>query len=189
MVTNGTAQTGASANTRPVSDLSYTEASRELDAIVAFFEQRDVDVDQLVGRLERATAIVGELDKRLRRTRIQVEQLVPRLAAVLAEDGDQGEALESGEDGEDGQSVPAAADGNADDADDATPYDTAMHDAESHDTEPARQQSGEYDDGEETELLAVTEVVAARSRPRRRSPGAAGGPTDAGPDDGTPGLF
>ena len=44
----------------PVSELSYTEASRELDAIVSFFEQREVDVDQLVVRLERATAIVDD---------------------------------------------------------------------------------------------------------------------------------
>lgn len=73
----------------PVSDLSYTEASRELDAIVSFFEQRDVDVDQLVVRLERATAIVDELDRRVRRTRTQVEELVPRLEAVNRNLGDQ----------------------------------------------------------------------------------------------------
>ena len=34
----------------PVEQLSFTEASRELDAIVNFFEQREVDVDVLVGR-------------------------------------------------------------------------------------------------------------------------------------------
>ena len=39
----------------PVGQMSYTEASRELDAIVDFFEQREVDVDVLVARLERAT--------------------------------------------------------------------------------------------------------------------------------------
>jgi exonuclease VII small subunit len=66
----------------PVTELSYTEASRELDAIVGFFEQREVDVDQLVIRLERATAIVDELDRRVRKTRAQVEELVPRLEAV-----------------------------------------------------------------------------------------------------------
>ena len=66
----------------PVGELSYTEASRELDAIVDFFEQREVDVDQLVSRLERATAIVDELDRRIRRTRAQVEELVPRLEAA-----------------------------------------------------------------------------------------------------------
>lgn len=67
-----------------VEEMSYTDASDELDAIVRFFEDRDVDVDQLVGRLVRATAIIEELDKRLRRTRVQVEQLVPRLNTVLA---------------------------------------------------------------------------------------------------------
>ena len=46
----------------PVEQLSFTEASRELDSIVNFFEQREVDVDVLVGRLERATA----LDRRAR---------------------------------------------------------------------------------------------------------------------------
>jgi len=66
----------------PVGELSYTEASAELDEIVAFFEQREVDVDRLVARLERATAIVDELDRRLRRTRAQVEELVPRLQAA-----------------------------------------------------------------------------------------------------------
>lgn len=69
----------------PVEELTYTEASRELDEIVHFFEQREVDVDQLVGRLVRATSLVEELDKRLRQTRMQVEQLVPRLAAVLSD--------------------------------------------------------------------------------------------------------
>jgi len=64
--------------------LTYTEASRELDEIVAFFEQGDLDVDQLVGRLERATAIVDELDRRLRRTKAQVEDLVPRLEAAIS---------------------------------------------------------------------------------------------------------
>ena len=51
-----------------VEQLSYTEASRELDAIVDFFEQREVDVDVLVARLERATALIDELDRRLRQT-------------------------------------------------------------------------------------------------------------------------
>ena len=33
-------------------------------------------------RLERATAIVDELDRRIRRTRAQVEELVPKLEAA-----------------------------------------------------------------------------------------------------------
>lgn len=80
------AQTGAtSGEPLDVAELSYTEASRELDAIVEYFEQREVDVDQLVTRLERATAIVDELDRRLRQTRMQVEELVPRLEAASRE--------------------------------------------------------------------------------------------------------
>ncbi|MDE3087391.1 MAG: exodeoxyribonuclease VII small subunit [Acidobacteriota bacterium] len=66
----------------PVGELSYTQASRELDAIVEFFERREVDVDQLVARLERATSIVDELDRRIRQTRMQVEELAPRLEAA-----------------------------------------------------------------------------------------------------------
>ena len=71
----------------PVEQLSYTDASRELDAIVNFFEQREVDVDVLVARLERATALIDELDRRLRQTRAQVEELVPRLEALATEAG------------------------------------------------------------------------------------------------------
>ncbi len=70
----------------PVGEMSYTEASRELDAIVDFFEQREVDVDVLVARLERATVLIDELDRRLRQTRAQVEELVPRLDALAAEE-------------------------------------------------------------------------------------------------------
>ncbi|HWF15070.1 MAG TPA: exodeoxyribonuclease VII small subunit [Acidimicrobiales bacterium] len=72
----------------PVDKLSYTEASRELDAIVDFFDQREVDVDVLVARLERATELIDELDRRLRQTRAQVEELVPRLESIAAESGD-----------------------------------------------------------------------------------------------------
>ena len=71
----------------PVEQLSYTEASRELNAIVDFFEQREVDVDVLVARLERATALIDELDRRLRQTRAQVEELVPRLETLAADAG------------------------------------------------------------------------------------------------------
>jgi hypothetical protein len=39
----------------------------------------------LVTRLERATELIDELDRRLRRTRAQVEELVPRLDALAAE--------------------------------------------------------------------------------------------------------
>jgi len=90
---------GATDGPKPVEQLSYTEASRELDAIVDFFEQREVDVDVLVARLERATALIDELDRRLRQTRAQVEQLVPRLETLAAESG-RGSAAGGGDSGE-----------------------------------------------------------------------------------------
>ncbi|HEY1990707.1 MAG TPA: hypothetical protein VGG43_14670 [Acidimicrobiales bacterium] len=63
-------------------ELSYSDAGKELDAIIGEFEAGVIDVDRLVERLERATSIVDELDRRLRRTRMQVEELVPRLEAI-----------------------------------------------------------------------------------------------------------
>ncbi len=91
----------AQATQTPVAELSYTEASHELDEIVGFFEQREVDVDLLVERLERATAIVDELDRRLRQTRSQVEKLVPRLeAATRALSEDAGEDEDAGDAGD-----------------------------------------------------------------------------------------
>lgn len=65
------------------SEISYAEATRELDEIVAFFEERDVDVDLLVAKLERATALVEELDRRIRTTAAQVGELVPRLTSAV----------------------------------------------------------------------------------------------------------
>jgi len=97
---------GTSPDETPVSELSYTDASRELDEIVEFFEHRDVDVDQLVARLERATSIVDELDRRVRRTRSQVEQLVPRLQASA-----RGEELQD-EDRDEDESEESVADAN-----------------------------------------------------------------------------
>ncbi|HVC14714.1 MAG TPA: hypothetical protein VND62_07625 [Acidimicrobiales bacterium] len=116
---------------RPVEEMSYTEASAELDAIVGFFEGREVDIDLLVGRLVRATAIIEELDARLRRTQMQVEQLVPRLTAVLGElADDQREAGDPTYDEPPDPDAPAGADEVAaqgparehvDDGDDETP--------------------------------------------------------------------
>jgi exonuclease VII small subunit len=88
----------------PVADLSYAEASLELDGIVEFFEHRDVDVDQLVARLKRATALVDELDRRVRRTRSQVEQLVPRLQTSARPAVDESESEEASIDDPDDES-------------------------------------------------------------------------------------
>ena len=63
-------------------DLSYTEATAELDAIIAEFDQGQVDVDRLAERFQRATELVEELDRRIRVNRRKVEDLSPRLDAV-----------------------------------------------------------------------------------------------------------
>ena len=55
-------------------DLAYEQASAELDEIVEFFESSDVDVDDVVVKLER----------RLTATRMQVEELSPKLAAAAS---------------------------------------------------------------------------------------------------------
>jgi len=65
-----------------LADLSYAEATAELDAIIAEFDQGQVDVDRLGERFQRATELVEELDRRIRANRRQVEALSPRLDAI-----------------------------------------------------------------------------------------------------------
>ncbi len=62
--------------------MSYAEATAELDAIIAEFDQGQVDVDRLAERFQRATELVEELDRRIRANRQKVETLTPRLEAV-----------------------------------------------------------------------------------------------------------
>ncbi len=93
----------------PVAQLTYSEASQELDGIIVELEEGLVDVDLLVERLQRATDIVDELDRRLRGTRLRVEELVPRLESigqdadgVLDDQDDEDGAEEDGADDQDG---------------------------------------------------------------------------------------
>jgi exodeoxyribonuclease VII small subunit len=107
MATTGRGQLdgGFTGGAEDVSQLSYSNAGAELDAIIEEFESGVVDVDRLVDQLERATDIVDELDRRLRRTRMRVEELVPRLEAIGqtetaiagTHDDDEIEFVESGE--------------------------------------------------------------------------------------------
>ena len=66
----------AKQNPKDLAGLTYSEASAELE----------VDVDELVAKLERATALVDELDRRLKATKTQVDELAPKLAAVASDD-------------------------------------------------------------------------------------------------------
>jgi exonuclease VII small subunit len=84
--TTGNGDAGTELGGTDVADLSYAVAGAELDAIIQEFENGVVDVDRLVSQLERATDIVDELDRRLRGTRMRVEELVPRLEAIGREE-------------------------------------------------------------------------------------------------------
>ena len=91
MTTTGPAAQPASSST-PVADLGYSEASEELDVIIAELDRGVVDVDLLEVRLRRAVEIVEELDRRIRGARDKVSALLPRLEAVGQDVTEQGEA-------------------------------------------------------------------------------------------------
>lgn len=80
------------ADSTPVVELGYTEASEELEAIIAELERGVVDVDLLETRLSRAVEIVEELDRRIRGAKERVETILPRLESVgRAPAGEHGE--------------------------------------------------------------------------------------------------
>ena len=60
----------------------WNEASSELNAIVASFDEGEVSVDDLFVKLERATTIIEALEARLALTKAKVEELTPRIARV-----------------------------------------------------------------------------------------------------------
>jgi len=70
------------AHRRPAAELSYEEATDELNTIVRELEEGFVNIDKLVDYLERATEIINELEGRIKRTKAKVEELVPRLESV-----------------------------------------------------------------------------------------------------------
>jgi exodeoxyribonuclease VII small subunit len=60
----------------------WNEASNELNAIVASFDEGEVSVDELFSKLERATTIIEALEARLATTKAKVDELTPRIARV-----------------------------------------------------------------------------------------------------------
>ena len=81
------------AKTQAVAELSTSEARSELEEIVTYFEQPSVDLDQLVTKLERATELAAELDRRITETRLKVDVLTPKLLSI-AVDPETGEIVE-----------------------------------------------------------------------------------------------
>ncbi len=79
-MTSGSGSTSTnSMKVTPVEQLGYAEAKKELDDIVAELEGGEVDIDHLVGRVQRAGEIMAELERRIKRTREQVDELMPKL--------------------------------------------------------------------------------------------------------------
>lgn len=79
---------GGEQGARPVAELSYAEASSELELIVRELDQGLVDVDVLETRFARAIDIVEELDRRIRGARERVDALMPRLEALREDPGE-----------------------------------------------------------------------------------------------------
>lgn len=73
------------------SSISYEEGIRELNAIIAELDSGNVSVDVLADRFKRAVEIVQELSKKIAEAKLQIEQLTPKLEAILSkESSDEG---------------------------------------------------------------------------------------------------
>lgn len=58
---------------------SWEVATRELDDIVEYLEGPDVNVDDLIARLQRGAEIIEALEARLTATKAKVEEIAPRV--------------------------------------------------------------------------------------------------------------
>jgi len=78
-----------SVSAAPVDALSFEEALRELETIVARLEQGEVDLEDSIALYERGTALKAHCEKKLRSAESRLEKI------VLGPDGPKGvEAVE-----------------------------------------------------------------------------------------------
>jgi exodeoxyribonuclease VII small subunit len=63
--------------------LSYPEALRELEAILAELDRESVDVDRLAERVRRASDLIQLCRSRLATARVDVERIVADLDDVI----------------------------------------------------------------------------------------------------------
>ena len=68
------------------SELSYTAASRELDAILDSIERGEADIDALSDKVERAAALIKLCREKLAGTELRVKKVVDDLTASLGDD-------------------------------------------------------------------------------------------------------
>ncbi len=67
-------------------DLTYAEASSELDAILREVESGEIDLDMLSEKVERAAALLALCRERLAATETKVKKVVADLHAATSED-------------------------------------------------------------------------------------------------------
>jgi exodeoxyribonuclease VII small subunit len=72
----------------PPEQLGFSGCLQELDEIVRALESDAIDVDELAGRVERATELVHWCRQRLDGTRLRVTEVLDRLDAELDADAD-----------------------------------------------------------------------------------------------------
>ena len=58
---------------------SWEVATKELDEIVEYLEGPDVNVDDLITKLQRGAEIIEALEARLTATKATVEEIAPRV--------------------------------------------------------------------------------------------------------------
>jgi len=78
---------------------TFTEAMRELEAILARIEEEEVDLDRLGAELERAAKLLDLCRGKIRKAELEVTQIVQRLESP---DAGSGERREPGEEREPG---------------------------------------------------------------------------------------
>lgn len=71
-------------NKLELKSLKYHEIVRELDLILEDFESGQVDVDELADKYERAVELVNELNERIKKAKLKVEQLSPQLDRIIS---------------------------------------------------------------------------------------------------------
>jgi exodeoxyribonuclease VII small subunit len=59
--------------------LGYSEALRELEAILAFLDRPDVDVDDLAEKVQRAAVLIRFCRERIGTARVHIEQVITEL--------------------------------------------------------------------------------------------------------------
>ncbi|MCL4449291.1 MAG: exodeoxyribonuclease VII small subunit [Actinobacteria bacterium] len=77
------AETGEVTEQVDLSDLSYLAIARQLDQIIQELDKGQVDVDTLDIRFSQAVELVEELNRRINRAKMKVEELTPRLKSVF----------------------------------------------------------------------------------------------------------